>query len=229
MDVKAIPAVSWFYRLLAVLVTFLVPVALALTGVRLMLFPVFLEIEYRMPGFPPDAYGFSREDRLYWSNIALDYLLNDAGIEFLGDLRFSDGSPVYNQRELRHMVDVKIAVKTTLAVWRTSLAALVGLGLWAWFGKWWQMYLAGLRRGGWLTVALVGVILLAVLAAFSDFFVVFHNVFFAPGTWMFEWSDTLIRLFPLRFWQDIFIYVGTIALLGGLILGLGLRPRRPAS
>lgn len=212
---------------LALLVTLLVPVALALTGVRMMMFPAFLQIEYNLPGFPPDPYGFTTQDRLYWANIALEYLLNDAGIEFLGGLRFADGSPVYNTRELRHMVDVKQAVKATLWVWRLSLTALIGFGVWAWFGRWWEAYINGLRRGGWLTVVLVGIIIVFVLAAFNVFFVAFHNVFFPPGTWMFAWSDTLIRLFPERFWQDIFIYVGAIALLGGLALGLLLRrPRR---
>lgn len=216
--------------LLALLATLIVPVALALTGVRLMMFPAFLQIEYNLPGFPPDPYGFTTQDRLYWANIALEYLLNDEGIEFLGGLRFDDNTPVYNPRELRHMVDVKQAVKVTLWVWRLSLAALIALGLWAWFARWWEVYLTGLRRGGWLTAALVGVIIVFVLAAFNVFFVAFHNVFFPPGTWMFAWSDTLIRLFPERFWQDIFIYVGVFALLGGLALGFLLRrPRRSAS
>lgn len=40
----------------------------------------------------------------------MNYLTNDEGIEFLGDLKFPDGSPVYNERELHHMVDVKVAI-----------------------------------------------------------------------------------------------------------------------
>jgi integral membrane protein (TIGR01906 family) len=70
---------------------------------------------------------------------------------------------------------------------------------------------------------LVGGLVLFSLAAFGIFFTAFHNVFFQPGTWQFLWSDTLIRLFPTRFWQDIFIYVGILVVLGGLALGLGLR------
>ena len=91
---------NWLYRLLGWLVTLLTLVVLMLSAVRLLMVPAFLTFEYNTPNFPPDRYGFTTADRLYWSNIALDYLLNDAGIEFLGDLRFADGSPVYNQREL---------------------------------------------------------------------------------------------------------------------------------
>jgi integral membrane protein (TIGR01906 family) len=65
-----------------------------------------------------------------------------------------------------------------------------------------------LARGGLLTLILIGVILLLVLAAFGIFFVAFHQVFFEEGTWTFLWSDTLIRLFPERFWRDTFLVVG---------------------
>ena len=53
-----------------------------------------------------------------------------------------------------------------------------------------------------------------------------YSFFFQPGTWMFNYSDTLIRLFPERFWQDIFIYVGLFSGLVGLFLGFFLRPKR---
>ncbi|MCC6956559.1 MAG: DUF1461 domain-containing protein, partial [Anaerolineales bacterium] len=114
-----------FFRALGWLVTLLTPVVLVLTAVRALMSPAFLTFEYNTPAFPPDSYGFSKEERLYWSGIALEYLLNDQGIEFLGNLRFEDGSPVYNERELRHMVDVKIALSNATTVWLVSLVLLV--------------------------------------------------------------------------------------------------------
>lgn len=210
-------------NLISWLVTVLVPVILVLTGVRLMMSNLFLQIEYNMPGFPADRYGFSTDDRLHWADIAKDYLINSAGIEFLADLRFEDGSPVYNARELKHMVDVKNVVNAALSVWLFALGALLLLTMWARPNQRGQAYRAGLRRGGWLTVILVGVIIFFVLISFGVFFVAFHNVFFQPGTWVFYYSDTLIRLFPERFWRDIFIYVGGFAVLGGLALAIGFR------
>jgi integral membrane protein (TIGR01906 family) len=211
-------ALSW-------LAAILVPVALILTGVRLLLTPAFVEIEYRTPNFPPDPYGFNREDRLRWSKIALDYLLNAEDISFLGDLRFEDGAPVYNDRELGHMVDVKNVVKAALFAWYASLALLLILGLWAWRGGWLDLFRDGLARGGWLTVYLVGAIILFVLVGFGIFFVAFHEVFFDPGTWTFEFSDTLIRLFPERFWRDAFLAVGIVTVAGGLALAYLARNR----
>jgi len=217
---------SLLYRVLSWIVTFLVPVALVLTFVRLLLFHPFLTFEYNTPNFPSDPYGFTKEERLYWSRIAMDYLVNSADISFIGNLHFKDGSAVYNERELRHFIDAKNAVKGALQVWRISLVALVILGLWAWLGGWLKEYKTGLSRGGWLTTILLGVTILFILLSFQEFFVAFHNVFFPPGTWMFLWSDTFIRLFPERFWRDIFVYIAILAGGAGLLLGFGLSPRR---
>jgi integral membrane protein (TIGR01906 family) len=216
---------SGLYRALSWLVSILVLVALVLTAVRLLVTPTFIQIEYRTPAFPADPYGFTQADRLYWSNIARLYLLNDAGIEFLGDLRFQDGTPVYNERELGHMVDVKYVLEQALALWVASLSALVILGIWALRGGWRRLFRRGLARGGWITVIFVAVIIPVVLVAFGVFFVAFHEVFFDPGTWIFFFSDTLIRLFPERFWRDAFLAIALISLAGGLALGLGLRER----
>lgn len=209
------------------IVVIFVPFAIVLTGIRLIMTPAFLKTEYDMPGFPEDRYGFTKQDRLYWSNIALDYLLNPADISFLGDLRFDDGTAVYNERELIHMVDVKIALRITLWVWYIALAGLFTMGLWAWRADWLYEYRQGVARGGWLTVLFVSAIILLVLLSFSVFFVAFHNIFFEPGTWLFYYSDTLIRLFPERFWRDIFIYVGVFSFVVGLALALKAKPRSP--
>jgi integral membrane protein (TIGR01906 family) len=204
-------------RVLGWAVTVLVPLALVLTGVRLLLTPIFVNFEYRTPNFPADPYGFSQAERLYWSQIALDYLLNDEGISFLADLRFENDQPVYNQRELEHMVDVKNVVQAALYAWYGSLAGLAALGLWAWQAGRWEGYREGLARGGWATVYVVGAVIVLVLVGFGIFFVAFHEVFFDPGTWTFAFSDTLIRLFPERFWRDTFLTLSAIAGGGGLV------------
>ncbi len=224
---SAKPETSLFYRILAWVVAIVTLVALVLTAVRILLVHPFLPFEYSMPGFPPDPYGFSKTDRLYWSGIALDYLLNAEGIDFLGNLRFQDGSAVYNERELSHMVDVKIALQNALKVWMVSLGLLAVLGVWAWRSRWADEFKRGLRLGGWLSVFFVAGVIVVVLLSFGAFFVGFHEVFFQPGTWMFYWSDTLIRLFPERFWRDIFIYIGILtAGLGLLVVFLARAPKQ---
>ena len=215
-------------RWLSWLVSILVTIMLILTSVRLLLTPIFVQLEYRTPNFPPDPYGFIQQDRLYWSQIALDYLLNDEGISFLEELEFEDGTQVYNARELRHMLDVKEVVQSALIAWYISIGSIILLGLWAYWGGWMKDYRRGISRGGWITVGIIGVTMVAVLIAFSVFFVFFHQVFFESGTWVFRFSDTLIRLFPQRFWRDAFVAIGLLSLVGGLMLGVVFRPKKSA-
>ncbi len=215
------------YRILSLIVTLLIPLALLFLGLRLLLTPAFLQLEYRMPGFPDDSYGFTLEDRLHWSRYAVDYLVNDAGVEYLADLAFEDGSPLFNERELSHMLDVKNVVRPVIGIGYGSWAVLLGLGLWARFGGWWQVYRRGLKRGGWVAVILVVALALFGIIGFMQFFTVFHSLFFEGDSWLFLYSDTLIRLFPIRFWQDCFLYAGGITLVGGLLLGLLVKiPKR---
>jgi len=214
------------HRISGWLVTVLVPVVLILAAVRLLLTPAFVRLEYLTPNFPPDAYGFTLEDRLHWAPLALTYLLNDADVSFLGDLRFADGSPVYDSRELHHMADTKRLVRVVLWVWYGTLAVLLGLGIWAWRAGWWLEFRRGLARGGWLTVALVVLVIGVALLSFGPLFVIFHRLFFEGDTWLFDRSTTLIRLFPMRFWRDAFVLVGGLALTGGLALALGAAPRK---
>jgi integral membrane protein (TIGR01906 family) len=218
--------------ILSSLVSLLVPIVLIGLGLRLLLTPLFLQFEYNMPYFPPDEFGFTKEDRLKWAPYALDYLVNNEAISYLGDLNFEDGSPLYNERELSHMDDVKLVTQGALRVWYISVAVLLLLSVWAWFGGWWQDYRLGLMRGGWLMVGLavtVGLIVVIGIVinpnVFWNFFAGFHSLFFEGDSWMFLYSDTLIRLFPIRFWQDAFLLAAVIALGGGVALALGLKPR----
>ena len=217
-------------KILSWLIAILIPLALIGLGIRALLTPAFLQIEYNMPYFPPDQYGFTKEDRLKWAPYALEYLVNNAGISYLGDLQFDDGSPLYNQRELSHMADVKRVTQGALNVWYISLALLTLLGIWSWRGDWTQTYRLGLMRGGWLMVGLAGAIgLIAIVGIFINpnifysFFAGFHAIFFEGDSWLFLFSDTLLRLFPIRFWQDAFLFAAVIALGGGIGLGWGLR------
>src|SRR5215213_11449317 len=116
------------FTILSSLVAILVPIALIGIGTRLLLTPLFLQIEYNMPYFPPDEYGFTKEDRLKWAPYALDYLVNSADISYLADLKFDDGTSLYNERELSHMDDVKRVTKGALNVWYSVLSLLIVLG-----------------------------------------------------------------------------------------------------
>ncbi|MCP4142542.1 MAG: TIGR01906 family membrane protein [Chloroflexi bacterium] len=209
---------------LSILITLLTPTFLVLLGIRILLTPIFPEVEYRTPNFPPDSYGFTQEERIHWAKNAIEYLNNDAEPEFLGDLTFDDGSPFYKESEVSHMLDVKILIQVAMKIWAWSLFLLILLGAWAKLGKWEQVYLSGAKRGGYLILSITVALGLIAAIDFWAFFAKFHEIFFEGESWIFLYSDTLIRLFPMRLWRDAFLMEGLIVIGGALFLAFGLKP-----
>ena len=80
-----------------------------------------------------------------------------------------------------------------------------------------------------MLIGLVAAVGLFGALAFWQLFILFHSVFFEGDSWLFLYSDTLIRLFPMQFWQDAFIWAGVIAVGGALGLALGLKEKSSQS
>jgi len=164
--------------------------------------------------------------RTEYSNIALNYLLNDADINFLANQHFTDGTPLFNSRELSHMVDVKNVVKPSLTIGYLACGLFVLIGIVLYLSKSIPLLIKGIRLGAWVLLGLIASIGIFALVSFWNFFAAFHSLFFQGESWIFSYSDTLIRLFPLRFWQDAFILEGIIVVgLSTLILVL-TRPKQ---
>jgi len=205
----------------------LVPVVLILTNVRLLLTPLFVSVEYSTPGFPDDPYGFTQDERVRLAELARAYLFNDGGPEFLGDLRDANGIALYNPRELSHMVDVRALVQGAVKVWMGLLVLLAGVGVVAWRFAPSGTVRLGFNLGARITLFLMAALVGLLLLSFSVLFTGFHQVFFQSGTWVFYTSDTLIRLFPMRFWRDVFALLMVLTLVEAGLL-LWVTRRKPA-
>jgi len=197
--------------LLLVMIT--LPLLIIITSIRLILTPLFLEVEYRLPGFPQDLYGFNLEDRLHWSDISRQYLLNFRDIDFLGSRNLDNGQSLFNERELGHMEDVKILTRSVLIVWYFLIILTVIIFLWVWKNGGLIEFWDSVSSGGWIALGLVGTITIGVMLNFNALFTFFHQIFFEGDSWLFSYSDSLIRLFPLRFWQDVFIAIGGLSII----------------
>jgi integral membrane protein (TIGR01906 family) len=209
-------------------IALVVPLLLLLTSIRLLMTPVYVDLAYSLPGFPEDPYGMTFAERRQYAKVELEYLLNDEDISFLREQTFADGTPLHNERELGHMEDVKGLGKTLLNVWMLLLALMVGLAVAAPRLGFWEAVRRGLNRGGQLAVGLIVVALIFIALCFNWLFTAFHAIFFEVNTWLFQFSDSLIRMFPLRFFQDVFIIIGALTLLGGVGLWALTREKKKA-
>lgn len=201
-------------RILLGLIRFLLPILLVLSSVWIVLqtASVWIPLEYRMPGFPDDPYGFTLDDRIYWSSVDVDYLLNDEGIEYFDEYRLETGEPMHNERELRHMQDVKDLIQTTWIVLGSGWVVLIVVVFILHRLVGWSPVLEGLEASARGTIWLMLLLALGLVIAFGVLFVGFHRIFFEGDTWLFSYSDTFIRLYPERFWRDTFALVAIITL-----------------
>ena len=224
--------------------TLAAPLLLTAVSVRLIMTYEFLRFEYPRPDFPADGYGFSAQDRLAYAPYGIDYLLNGEDIDFLGDLRLPRGKcwqplpgaedcPMYQPRALAHLADVKRIIQTVF--WLAFLFGLTAVGLAGLTHRsagFRRAIRIGLTYGSRLTLAAVAATAMFAVTAWDFFFDRFHELFFASGTWRFAFSDTLIRLFPERFWFDAAIAIGILDAVAALLILILMRrwgKARPAS
>lgn len=209
------------HRVLGWLLVIGTPALLLLTSVRLVAQPWFIDFEYRRPDFPADPFGFTQADRLAYGFYALEYLLDNEDVAYLSERALPDGRPMFNARELRHMQDVQAAVRSAFTAHWMLLAAA---GLMAAYLAWKPARRPTLQRallgGGLLTLGLLGALVVSALLSWDAFFDLFHRLLFESGTWRFFLEDTLIRLYPEKFWFDAALTVGALMTLGAAALAL---------
>ncbi len=209
---------SW-PKVVSVLVSLALPVVIVAVALRVVTAPWLVRWEYGKPDFPPDPYGLTTEERIRLAEVCVEYLATGAGIELLADLEL-EGRPAFNERELAHMVDVQ---RVFWAILRAGIGAGMAVlggtaGLLA--RRTTRPLAAGAWRGGaLLTLALLVAVGGLMLTSWEVFFTGFHELLFPPDTWTFPTSDTLIRLYPERFWMDVgMTIVGGVLVQAGLVL-----------
>jgi len=194
-----------------------IPIVIILGVVRLVATEPYLSFEYSKPGFPEDLFGFDRSMRIAHAADNIQFVTSKQSLDDLAGQKHNN-SLLYNFRELKHMLDVKNTYQTTLQVWYLMLAvsAVSGIALIARKEKR-PDFASALRWGGALTVGLLMVIGLAAVLAWQGWFVVFHRLFFELGSWTFDVTDTLIRLFPEKFWYDTALTLSGLSIVIGIL------------
>jgi len=118
------------------------------------------------------------------------------------------------------MADVQAVFQSVLRVWHATFVLLLLMGLILWQQGERQTLASAIQSGGLLTSGIILTIALLALYAWQFWFNTFHLFFFKPGSWLFSYSDTLIRLFPVEFWFDATLTISVFSLAGGSLLAL---------
>jgi len=202
---------------LRIILILAIPFFLLLGSVRLITSNQYLAFEYWKSDFPPDPFGFTASQRLTIASANLRFVRDNLTLDALSSQVF-DGDPVYNSRELSHMVDVQRVYQSVWRGWQAIvlLILLTSFLLLRFSDR--ITLLSSFQTGGLLTSGLIFMLGLLAVVAWQVWFTSFHQIFFQPGSWLFEYTDTLIRLFPEKFWFDSALTLLSISFLEGLLL-----------
>lgn len=200
------------------IVTIILPFVILMNGVILVFTENFLTYEYKTPDFPADPYGFTLEERIEYGTESVNYItnvLNKMPETYLADLKMKDGAPLYNEREVSHMADVKNVFQGCRALMGMMVIFIILTG--------WLVtrrpdsfpgFLRALAWGSSLTLLILILVGIGIYTGFDALFEGFHHLFFTGDSWLFYESDSLIRLFPEPLWINGFALA---ALLSGML------------
>ena len=142
------------------------------------------------------------------------------------DIVLSTGVPLYNQKEISHLKDVKDLVKLDYRLQWMTLAYVAGYALivLVWKRSRWRIALAelgkGMKYGGGLTLTLMAILGLALLVAFDRVFLAFHLIGFSNLLWVLDpATDRLIQMFPQGFFNDAAMFLAGVTLAIALMVG----------
>jgi integral membrane protein (TIGR01906 family) len=211
---------SWS-RIAYGLIVVTLPIVLLIADVRLMTGRWFVHWEYGKATFPPDPYGLTTAERITLAEPGVDYLAGNAEMSVLEELELPNGEPAFNQRELRHLYDVRVVYHRLMIACTIGAVILAGsITVLLTSEQTGGLVPDALLRGSMLTLTLLGMVGAYMALQWRTFFTAFHRLFFEGDTWLFEYSDTLIRCYPMRFWMDVAIVIVSLLASQAIIIGI---------
>ncbi|TAK27706.1 MAG: TIGR01906 family membrane protein [Chloroflexota bacterium] len=211
---KSMSLKSLIGTLATLLFVLVVPLAVIFSGWRWMILdPGVYErgfVKYRVA----EATGMSSTELSTAAQQLIAYFADDRPITL--QIR-KDGqmAPLYNERELSHLVDVRGLFQLVFRIQAVAVAYLILYILAALI-----LRVQNLRRriawnvlgGAALTLIFLAGLGLAAMSDFSTLWPALHLLSFSNDLWMLDpRTDYMIRMFPLGFWYDAVLKLATIS------------------
>jgi integral membrane protein (TIGR01906 family) len=206
---------------LVVVIALVVPPVLVVNALRVLATDTFVRFEYDRDGFPADRYGLTRDQREALALTGLDSIQPGSdGIVLLERATLPDGTQAFDARELAHMEDVRTLFGAALRAQLVTVLVVVVLALVLGRTRLRVVVPRGLLAGALATLAIAVLAVPFILLGFDRFFTRFHEMFFEGDSWRFSSTDTLIRLYPERFWEDVSQLAAAITVAQAVVLAL---------
>ena len=152
------------------------------------------------------------------------YFNSDEELISLTATKDGQSFPLFNQREIVHLKDVKGLVWLDYRVLAGASLYVLGYALLGFFlsrPKYRRFLAKGVLGGSALTLGLMLALGLGTIFSFEQLFLQFHLLSFANDFWQLDPArDYLIMLFPQGFWFDAFTFCVLVAATVAVALGV---------
>ena len=201
---------------LALALALLFPLVAVGISTRIAFNEWIIDYIYAKRDFPKDRYGLSDEYRKELAKLGLRAVLSDEAFEEFKKAKLPNGRYAFRPKEVKHMHDVKEFLKKFFpAVYIATFLWILGILITRS-----PDYLILSGFFGILTLTLLGIF---VFANYNKAFELFHIIAFDPYSWRFKYTDTLLRIYPMKFWYEATKVVALMSfLISFLTLLLGL-------
>lgn len=169
--------------------------------------------------------GISESELDTATGVLLDYIVDHRDDL---DYQLESGEPMFNQREIDHMVDVKNLYLAAQSFFIISLVVFVALSIYYFLklnrNEFLFTFKQSFRHSFMIFGLVLGALGLYALIDFSGFWTNFHHVFFRNDLWLLNpATDRLIQMVPLPFFtQLVFRILFTIIIIVILLTLLSL-------
>ncbi len=173
----------------------------------------FIELEYSKKDFPKDKYGLNDEYRKKLAKVGLRAVLSKEGLKEFEKAKLPNGRKAFRKKEVKHMEDVNKLLSFIFPVSYTLFFFWI-IGV---------FYLEEYRKklligSGLFTIFLILITGIFTFTNYNKAFEIFHNYVFDTTSWKFKSYDTLLRVYPMKFWFDGTVAVTVISFILSLIL-----------
>ncbi len=181
----------------------------------------FIDFEYSKKDFPKDRWNMDNAYRKELAKLGLKAVLSEEGLKEFSEKKFPSGRKAFRKKEVKHMEDVNRFLKIFFPVSYVSFF-LWGIGLFFSQRRWTYLMMSGL-----FTLTLVLLVGGLSVIFYDQAFALFHDTVFGENTWRFRDTDTLLRIYPMKFWFDGTVFViGISAFLTFGLIFIGLVGRK---
>lgn len=211
-----------FYHAIGLLAAFCLMFAVLITSVEAVVYwnDGYFEKEYRKYGVL-ERVQMEMDDLLYVTDEMMDYLRGgredlDIEAEIAGRLQ-----EFFNEKEKRHMVDVKGLFHAGQGLRAGGLLAAAVIALFLLWRRQRDTLLRMLQWGVGLFLAAMAALALLASASFTKYFTQFHLIFFDNDDWILNpATDRLINIVPEGFFRDTAFLIAAVFLAAAFVLWL---------